>query len=174
MTTTNPATLTIAPPTQLGPLTAPPQGVGALSSQQLSAQAVASSTVVSWVPQDVALASQLTLEELVDGILDRIAQLQAAGLISTTEAADLHQRVTARRDGAPPPSRATHERGHAPLTAAAIVAASLDRPSTDFDLFGDFLGALVDLGGAILGGVIGGPAGAAIGAMVADAIMTAA
>jgi hypothetical protein len=179
MTTTNldaPATPPVMfPPitgTALGPLSAPATGAATLPAGQLTGQAIAASTVLGWVPIDLVVTSQLTLDQLLAVIRQRLAQLEAMQVLTAAEVAEAHRRIGARQNGKPLPPRRSAGNGTpgpAPLTVAAILHQAIGTTGTtqDFNLFGAFLDLAASLLGAAGGFLVGGPGGAVIGTMIA-------
>jgi hypothetical protein len=159
--------------TALGPLSAPATGAASVPAGQLTGQAIAASTVLGWVPIDLMVTSQLTLDQLLAVIRQRLAQLEAMQVLTAAEVAETHRRIDGRQNGKPmPPRRRSAENGTpgpAPLTVAAILHQAIGTTSTtqDFNLFDAFLDLAASLLGGAGGFLVGGPGGAVIGSMIA-------
>jgi hypothetical protein len=161
----------------LGPIAAPAAGTGAVPPSQLAAQAASASAVLGLAPHDLAVTSQLTLEQLIAIVRQRLAQLESMKMLTSADVQHTLHTIDARRTGKPPlPPRGAPapEPGQRGISVAGVVhqvAAGPHPPGVDFISIGDIFSGLLDLGatlfGGLAGGLIGGPAGAVMGAMTA-------
>lgn len=177
-TPTAPATPSVPSPgptaaaTGTSVLAPPPAGAMSVSLQELASQAVTCSWATSFIPISSTVYPFLTLQQVIDLFRERLAALEAAGVVTPAESAAIDSRFDDVRNGRPVGRpRSDRSSPPAPVTLAGILAA-VEPPRSDTtedfglgDIFDFFVDAAEIALGALGGLAVGGPAGAIVGGM---------